>query len=300
MQYGCAVPSSPPVQGSRRLAGPPRPQRLIINWTSPTGHTYQRRPRQTTPPEAWIRTGGTSIAEHLDRIAELRTQPAPTVAATLTRCLADLEPDTESDEVDTRPEPDTSLDPDTSRKPATHEDPDTPTTSTTSEPAGTNPTTDTEPAPAEPAEPPGRPATPTAPPTPTPPPRPLPAPIRASPTYPACSKTTSPTPCYGTPSTTPPRSNTNPAPSPKTTHRHSEPELGVACAQISDQPIPLACGYASALSPRPPGLLNAKTVMLDPISPTPMELSCAWITHAVHRLALIRSPVGAAAGNAPD
>ncbi|HEY7812798.1 MAG TPA: DUF222 domain-containing protein, partial [Nakamurella sp.] len=48
---------------------------LILDWTSPTGHTYPRKPRQSTPPDAWIGTAGTTIAEQLDRIAQLRTRP---------------------------------------------------------------------------------------------------------------------------------------------------------------------------------------------------------------------------------
>ncbi|WP_395729456.1 DUF222 domain-containing protein [Nakamurella sp.] len=43
--------------------------RLTVNWTSPTGHTYTRRARQTAPPAAWIRTTATTIAQRLDDIA---------------------------------------------------------------------------------------------------------------------------------------------------------------------------------------------------------------------------------------
>jgi hypothetical protein len=122
---------------------------LILNWTSPTGHTYPRKPRHTTPPDAWIGTAGTTIAEQLDRIAELRTKPAPTAAATLTRYLADHEPDSWSepgtendDEIDIHQQSDAPAG--TTDQPA-GTDPDTPT-GTTDEPAGTDPTTDTEPA----------------------------------------------------------------------------------------------------------------------------------------------------------
>ncbi len=55
--------------------------RLVINWTSPTGHTYTRRRRQTAPPDAWIRTAGTTIAEQLDAIAQWRENPSPPIVA---------------------------------------------------------------------------------------------------------------------------------------------------------------------------------------------------------------------------
>ncbi len=42
--------------------------RLIINWTSPTGHRYTRNARQAVPPDAWIRTAGTTVAEHVDQL----------------------------------------------------------------------------------------------------------------------------------------------------------------------------------------------------------------------------------------
>ncbi|HEY5881963.1 MAG TPA: hypothetical protein VIU11_23850, partial [Nakamurella sp.] len=61
------------------------PSRLVINWTSPTGHTYSRRARQTTPPDAWIRTAGTTIAERLDHLATMR---AWSTAATATATAA--------------------------------------------------------------------------------------------------------------------------------------------------------------------------------------------------------------------
>jgi hypothetical protein len=55
--------------------------RLTVNWTSPTGHTYTRRARQTAPPAAWIRSTATTIAQRLDDIAAthaFHTGPTPT------------------------------------------------------------------------------------------------------------------------------------------------------------------------------------------------------------------------------
>ena len=49
--------------------------RLVINWTSPTGHTYRRRPRATTPPAAWIQTTATNLAHRLDAHAHQLNQP---------------------------------------------------------------------------------------------------------------------------------------------------------------------------------------------------------------------------------
>ena len=68
---------------------------------SPTGHTYRRRARQTIPPDAWIRTGGTSIAEHLDNIATMRTWHTPTTAADIiSQYLTDLNPDDTTTDTD--------------------------------------------------------------------------------------------------------------------------------------------------------------------------------------------------------
>jgi hypothetical protein len=45
------------------------PNRTILEFTSPTGHTYQKQGRQAAPPRMWVSTAGTAIAERLDTIA---------------------------------------------------------------------------------------------------------------------------------------------------------------------------------------------------------------------------------------
>ncbi len=45
------------------------PNRTVIEFTSPTGHTYQKQGRQAAPPKMWVSTAGTAIAERLDTIA---------------------------------------------------------------------------------------------------------------------------------------------------------------------------------------------------------------------------------------
>ncbi|HEY5882586.1 MAG TPA: hypothetical protein VIU11_26995, partial [Nakamurella sp.] len=66
--------------------------RLIINWTSPTGHTYPRKARRSSPPDAWIRTAGTTIAEQLDLLAAQRSRPVTANLDTPTGTAPDQEP----------------------------------------------------------------------------------------------------------------------------------------------------------------------------------------------------------------
>ena len=37
------------------------PNRTITEFTSPTGHTYQKQGRQAAPPKMWVNTPGTAI-----------------------------------------------------------------------------------------------------------------------------------------------------------------------------------------------------------------------------------------------
>ena len=45
------------------------PNRYVLEFTSPTGHTYQKQSRQAAVPGLWLSTAGTAIAERLDTIA---------------------------------------------------------------------------------------------------------------------------------------------------------------------------------------------------------------------------------------
>jgi hypothetical protein len=62
------------------------PNRYVLEFTSPTGHTYQKQSRQAAVPALWVSTGATAIAERLDNITSPPTtlvrhpgdQPAPT------------------------------------------------------------------------------------------------------------------------------------------------------------------------------------------------------------------------------
>ena len=45
------------------------PNRTVLEFTSPTGHTYRKQGRQAAPPRMWVSTAGTAIAERLDLIA---------------------------------------------------------------------------------------------------------------------------------------------------------------------------------------------------------------------------------------
>jgi len=47
------------------------PTRLLIQWTSPTGHTYTKRPRQAVTPDIWVSSPGSDTARSLDEIAEV-------------------------------------------------------------------------------------------------------------------------------------------------------------------------------------------------------------------------------------
>ena len=46
----------------------PDPNSSMLIWISPTGHRYVRGRSQATPPDIWIATGGTTLAERLDNI----------------------------------------------------------------------------------------------------------------------------------------------------------------------------------------------------------------------------------------
>ena len=58
----------------------------MLEFTSPTGHTYPKHGRQAAAPGLWVSTAGTAIAERLDNIASPPTtlirrtddEPAPT------------------------------------------------------------------------------------------------------------------------------------------------------------------------------------------------------------------------------
>jgi hypothetical protein len=62
------------------------PNRYVLEFTSPTGHTYQKQGRQAAVPGLWVGTAGTAIAERVDMIASPPStlirraddQPAPT------------------------------------------------------------------------------------------------------------------------------------------------------------------------------------------------------------------------------
>ena len=45
------------------------PNRYVLEFTSPTGHTYQKQGRQAAVPGLWVSTAGTAIAERIDMIA---------------------------------------------------------------------------------------------------------------------------------------------------------------------------------------------------------------------------------------
>jgi hypothetical protein len=94
------VSPAPPAQGSRRLADQRRHQPTDHQLDQPHRHTNRRRPRQTAPPQAWIRTAGTTIAEQLDHIATISALTTPTsAAATIAQHQADPNP-TDTDPAD--------------------------------------------------------------------------------------------------------------------------------------------------------------------------------------------------------
>ena len=45
------------------------PNRYVLEFTSPTGHTYRKQGRQAAAPGLWVSTAATAIAERLDNIA---------------------------------------------------------------------------------------------------------------------------------------------------------------------------------------------------------------------------------------
>ena len=67
--------------------------RMIVNRTSPTGHTYTRRPRPAGPPDTWIRTTATTLAEHLDHLATISGVDHPTDPTHPTNATTPAAPD---------------------------------------------------------------------------------------------------------------------------------------------------------------------------------------------------------------
>ena len=57
------------------------PTRLLIQWTSPTGHTYTKKPRPAVIPDIWVSIPGSDTARRLDEIAEVCTAGRPTATA---------------------------------------------------------------------------------------------------------------------------------------------------------------------------------------------------------------------------
>jgi hypothetical protein len=49
----------------------PRPERFVIQWISPTGHRYHKRPRPVLLPDPTVTTPATVMAERLDLIAAM-------------------------------------------------------------------------------------------------------------------------------------------------------------------------------------------------------------------------------------
>jgi len=45
------------------------PNRTVLEFTSPTGHTYHQQGRRAAVPGLWVSTAGTAIAEGVDNIA---------------------------------------------------------------------------------------------------------------------------------------------------------------------------------------------------------------------------------------
>ena len=66
----------------------PDPDRTVLHWTSPTGHGYSTKGRQAAPPELWVTTAGTAVAERLDARAAFTAASNPT--STRSGLLEDL------------------------------------------------------------------------------------------------------------------------------------------------------------------------------------------------------------------
>jgi len=64
------------------------PAKLLIQWTSPTGHTYTKKARQAVTPDIRVSTPGSGTARRLDEIGEMCSGgQAATVRQVLTRFL---------------------------------------------------------------------------------------------------------------------------------------------------------------------------------------------------------------------
>ena len=74
----------------------PDPDQHVLHWTSPTGHHYQKRGTQAVPPDLWITSTSTAVAERLDIIATLTTNPetadrkTPTATSSIEELLTTL------------------------------------------------------------------------------------------------------------------------------------------------------------------------------------------------------------------
>jgi len=90
------------------------PNRTVLEFTSPTGHKYQKQGRQAAVPGLWVGTAGTAIAERVDMIASPPStlirradeEPAPTshIEDLLAAILVRHQLNTKTIEIDYDPE----------------------------------------------------------------------------------------------------------------------------------------------------------------------------------------------------